>query len=181
MFGQHGNQGGGICALMLCELYENTANALSTGVNRWEYQRGGKLLCYNNTLSGSYSGHPSQTCNDDTADVDPVNQIQHPIDTYFWNNTSNGSLMSTTVSQTINYGGDIGIVPREDVHFWNQKVPFTGASGVGVGLLSARPSSGLVAGVGYWATDTKTLYRAVNSTTWEVFYTPYTYPHPLTA
>ena len=33
--------------------------------------------------------------------------------------------------------------------------------------------------MGYWATDTQTLYRATGATTWEIFYTPYTYPHPL--
>ena len=56
---------------------------------------------------------------------------------------------------------------------------FNGSKGVGQGLLSSRPSSGLTVGVGYWATDTQTLYVATDSTTWATYYTPYTYPHPL--
>jgi hypothetical protein len=38
---------------------------------------------------------------------------------------------------------------------------------------------GLTVGVGYWATDTQTLYRATSATTWQAYYTPYQYPHPL--
>lgn len=51
-------------------------------------------------------------------------------------------------------------------------------TGVGSGLLSARPSS-CTAGVAYWGTDTNSLYKCTSTNTWTAFYTPYTYPHPL--
>lgn len=57
---------------------------------------------------------------------------------------------------------------------------FNGAQGTGSGLLSARPST-CSAQVGYWATDTQTLYLCTTPNTWKAYYTPYTYPHPLTA
>jgi len=67
---------------------------------------------------------------------------------------------------------------------------FNGTAGVGQGLLSARPSTctagtdlmtgGAGPGVGYWATDTQTLYVCNPTNTWSAYYTPYTYPHPLT-
>jgi hypothetical protein len=71
-----------------------------------------------------------------------------------------------------------------------QTIPFTGVAGIGQGLLSARPSTctagidpvtgGSVPGVGYWSTDKNTLYVCNPTNTWTAYYTPYTYPHPLT-
>jgi hypothetical protein len=85
--------------------------------------------------------------------------------------------------------------------------PFSGATGMGFGTLSNRPTTctptGDAAdagngGVAYWATDQGTwnqsgsnpygvqqngadgvLYRCSATNTWTVHYTPYTYPHPL--
>jgi hypothetical protein len=67
---------------------------------------------------------------------------------------------------------------------------FNGTAGIGQGSLSARPSTctagkdpktgASAPGVGYWATDTNTLYVCNPTNTWTAYYTPYTYPHPLT-
>jgi hypothetical protein len=56
---------------------------------------------------------------------------------------------------------------------------FTGATGTGSGLLSNRPGSCTI-NVAYWGTDTNTLYKCSAPNTWTAFYTPYSYPHPLT-
>jgi hypothetical protein len=58
--------------------------------------------------------------------------------------------------------------------------PFNGTSGTGHGTLAFRPTSCSVQ-VGYWATDTNTLYLCKTANTWTASYTPYTYPHPLTS
>ena len=68
--------------------------------------------------------------------------------------------------------------------------------GVGCGTLANRPET-CTTGVGYWATNQKcddltgmvgvnpsipisgTLYKCTSTNTWEPYYTPYTYPHPL--
>jgi hypothetical protein len=69
--------------------------------------------------------------------------------------------------------------------------PFNGTVGTGYGTLANRPTS-CTPVVGYWATDQGTwntyngsqggvLYTCTATNTWSVRYTPYTYPHPLTA
>lgn len=63
--------------------------------------------------------------------------------------------------------------------------PFNGTSGMGFGTLANRPATCTTnsleagGGVGYWATDTNTLYRCSATNSWTVHYRPYTYPHPL--
>src|SRR6185436_20009694 len=57
----------------------------------------------------------------------------------------------------------------------------------GQGSLSAGPAtctagpSGSTPGVGYWATDTNTLYVCNPTNVWTAYYTPYIYPFPLDA
>jgi hypothetical protein len=63
--------------------------------------------------------------------------------------------------------------------YYMETSPFTGAVGTGTGSLSNRPAA-CTTNVAYWGTDTNTLYKCVAPNTWSAFYTPYTYPHPLT-
>jgi hypothetical protein len=82
-------------------------------------------------------------------------------------------------------------VPMEDIDVWFHKASFNGTSGVGVGLYASMPTT-CTPGVAYWATDKGGNWNTVNETaddgalykctatnTWELYYKPYTYPHPL--
>ncbi len=55
---------------------------------------------------------------------------------------------------------------------------FNGTAGIGQGLAASKPAT-CTAGVGWWGTDTQTLYKCTGNG-WTAYYTPYTYPHPLT-
>jgi hypothetical protein len=102
---------------------------------------------------------------------------------YAWGNTYDNSRQLDLVSlyPTI----------KENRDFYNQKTPFDGSAGVGVGKLADRPKT-CTPGVGYWATDQGEwdsthdgpdgqLYVCTAPDTWSFYYKPYTYPHPLVA
>jgi hypothetical protein len=102
---------------------------------------------------------------------------------YAWLNTKNGTAdppVSTYTCAACSANRD----------YYNGTASFTGATGVGVGTMALRPSS-CTTGVAYWATDQGNwnqsgsggqgqLYRCSAPNTWTLYYTPYTYPHPLT-
>jgi hypothetical protein len=77
----------------------------------------------------------------------------------------------------------------QDRDWYTQTRRFDGASGVGVGPISSRPSK-CTTGVGYWATDEGEwnsrnagadgqFYRCTATNTWTLHYIPFQYPHPL--
>ncbi len=194
---QHGNQAGDIYALMLCEVYGNIFTGFTTGINKWDYQRGGKLLMFNNTMTGT-GGTPNITVNDDVDDaVSPVNDsglsIQHPNNDYFFNNTFNGTRIDGT--EGVDCCGSIA----ENSEFFNYNAACTTSScAAGIGAGTTAPTGTCTTGTAYWVTsfipastppttlaDMKTytqagtLYKCTATNTWTLFYTPYTYPHPL--
>jgi len=198
VFDAHGNQpGGGVgdnYATMKVEIYENAFSQVAKPV-RFVAVRGGKVLVYNNTVSGTsditatflnsyeeYSDYRSPVNN-------PATSIQHPNDCYLFNNTKNGAKFTDlTISETLDYNSTADapytpnppyrVVPQKDRDLWWEQSSFDGSSGVGVGPLSNRPSSCSTEGVGWWATDQSILYRWHNGA-WQSYYTPFTYPHPL--
>ncbi len=100
------------------------------------------------------------------------NQVAAP--NYEWGNSGSG--LPNPVLET---DGSTNSIISANRDYFNESTNFTGASGTGQGALSASPSS-CSAGVGYWATDTATLYQCNSGNNWVAYYTPYTYPHPLT-
>ncbi len=107
------------------------------------------------------------------------NQIPNPA--YSWSNIFKGA--SPTIAN-INICGYQDCSRARNYHiknnreFYNEVAGFDGTSGVGTGPLASRPATCSPV-VGYWATDTNTLYKCLVQNTWTSYYTPFTYPHPL--
>jgi PKD repeat protein len=175
-FDMHGNQPSGVVGPRGGEIYENTIYVVGTHDGRLFMHRGGTMVIYNNYYHyRAYDFRISEEyCNSITCGGVYDMTVKN---SYYWNNFNNGVLFDVSNIIIDNGCGEYQI--KEGQNFWVHRAAFDGTVGMGVGPVSSRPSSGLVVGVGYWATDENKLYRATGPTTWGLYYTPYTYPHPL--
>jgi hypothetical protein len=139
--------------------------------------------------------------NSTTGTVSWPHEALDPV--YSWMNTSAMSFGGNPLFGNTTAGSSTPLATNNQEYYWecgsvaggatNSSCPsgFTGAAGTGFGALAARPSTcaagndpvtGTEApGVAYWGTDTNTLYVCTAANTWTVDYTPFSYPHPLTA
>ena len=182
------------------EIYGNQIS-LSSGIwGRLLGQRAAKVLAFFNDASSGSSGISLYRTSGASCPPAPNITDQIHNNSYFWANRLGvaGALISITKGLDECGDSDPEYAIKENSSFWSQPATFNGAVGVGCGTLVNRPKT-CTTGVGYWATEQSctnltgmvgaspstpisgTLYKCTATDTWEPFYTPYTYPHPLRA
>jgi hypothetical protein len=164
-----------------------TTGSFKTG-DTYEIRRATACLDQPSRIGGSLlSGNPPSPTN--TAGG-WTNQTLDPV--YHAGDTATGA----TVFGAIQVYGTARLIANRDYYAavsqsaqTSASSPFNGTVGTGYGTLANRPST-CTAGVGYWATDQGNwnqsgsgeqglLYVCTSTNTWTLYYTPYTYPHPL--
>lgn len=197
IFDIHGNQPSDLCAEMVVEVYGNDVNFGTKG-GRITDQRGGMLLSFWNKITwGSDGVHMS--IREEYLDSNyPIGNsyLMHATNSYYWNIRENTTLMTSPVV-TSNQQEDTYDL-AQDTDFWIHNTIYNGTTEIGVGCDSSLPANCTV-GDGFWVTTQScdsisdsnigvnpttpisgTLYKCTSTDTWTEYYTPFTYPHPLT-
>jgi hypothetical protein len=181
----HGSQynPNGETSSLVSEYYGNTLT--NNPKWRWAIFRGGWGLFFDNVDTGTGSvymqvANYSGSCDSTTGYPTTIRN------TYFWNNTGNGTEEAAAVNQ------DACGTLIENSAYWNYNASCTASScTAGIGRGTAAPTGTCTTGVGYWVSSTPTattsssviqsakFYKCVSTNNWQLYYQPYTYPHPL--
>jgi hypothetical protein len=177
----HGNLGNfpdGNRGTVGTEIYNNNitmALGSNCGWNQFIDVRGGTNMIFNNVLVSKFSVASGNvnfqlreehcgsggTCSGNWPDNGTYPCYQQIKDTFIWNNKANDDLLNPRVGS----GSDCIQLNRD---YW------TPASGLDAGKPGTCADNTF-----YGATDTGKLYKCHPANTWNLYYAPYTYPHPL--
>lgn len=126
----------------------------------------------------------------------PYTQSLQPV--HFWDNKEGpGTPLSVTINEGCSHQiclpppGNNSVHLVENRDWYRDNASFNGTTGVGTGTFASMPGT-CTPGVAYWATDRGDwnslqagadgeLYKCTAAGVFELYYRPYTYPHPLQA
>lgn len=180
----HGDQGDS--ATVIAEVYHNTYSVQSGAINRIQsfiFQRNGTALVANNAITGATGGGLELTeyhAWSASVGCSPYpytsgGYMQGLTNSFYWNNVRSGTLL-----HPYNYCGvgcDVatcGTSPWDDTFIQLNRDYFEPTAG----LESSLPAT-CTTNTYYGTTDTDKIYKCTSVNNWTIYYTPYTYPHPL--
>jgi len=176
------------------EYYDNTItdtpylHAIMAHRGSWLMMFDNYIISPGSTPPITYNQYSCDSCQDPSTPA----YSQHVQNSYIFNNLYNS--INVPMTKGFDYCGDYSVgkpyTITENVDYWNYKSSFNGMTGIGRGTLASRPTT-CTTGVGYWAIDQGEwnskhagadgqLYKCISTNNWQLYYTPYTYPHPLT-
>jgi MYXO-CTERM domain-containing protein len=186
-------------------VHRNLVNPYSTP-QEWMRHRGSWLLMFNNLVLGT--GHMpvpviwQYSCDTCQSDGGAGNRHSHHVqNTYVWNNVGEGE-GNRPIAVAADFCGSYAVgtpyTITENVDFWNYDPSCSGTAGcaAGIGVGPSPPTGSCAPGVAFWVgsagselpttsaelvaeTQAGRLYRCRDDGTWEPYYQPFTYPHPL--
>jgi hypothetical protein len=186
VFDVHGEQlSGGWTATS--EYYHNTVGVGSTPF-RWMNHRGGQIIVANNTISRALDFNFTELLGNSLCDAYPVafassEKYCSPMSgtcleaqvhsSFYFNNIAGGSQETPGFANNGPYCG--GTLYESDFIQRNREYWLPSS-----GLESALPATCTADGNTYYGTtDTDKIFKCTSTNTWTIYYTPYTYPHPL--
>ncbi len=191
---------------MVVEMYGNKITTPKTGA-RWLQHRGSWGMYFDNSLvtQPGYSTfeidqYPSG-CTNLISPSPSSKYIPEVNNTYVFNNTVNGSMINMLPGPTgNNCGTSENGVSSFPLGYWNYNLSCLASScTAGIGRGTIAPTGSCTKGVGYWVSSIPTpiapgangdpakvqaiqnghFYKCTSPNHWELYYTPYAYPHPL--
>lgn len=193
-FDQHGTIGA--VGTRWWEIYDNTYTLTGTSPNWDPFNdlRAGSGFVFSNHRSGpTNQGSEEIKLNEEDSGYPADYQIGRGqngdlVGAYLWSNDSSIAINSHAANVVANRDFYCSHPTDSECVATGS---FNGTVGVGVGVISSRPST-CTAGVAYWATDEGEwwaanagtdgrLYKCTSTNTWTLYYTPFTYPYPLDA
>jgi len=145
--------------------FPNIVNS-TTGTQSWPHQTLDPIYVWANTFND--------------AGYSPEGYLQNSITALLADNKNYYQQFNSSYGEPGNFNGTAGVGQGSSLPSTAQPTCTPGSTALPSGTIWLGVSVSGNWGPGYWDTSNNTLYICTSTNTWTAYYTPYTYPNPLT-